>query len=71
MKSIKKIGRYTETDIIISYVEGIADTTLIEEVTNRLQRIDVDGIVDSGYVEEMIQDNPFFRISPDYEYRTT
>jgi spore germination protein KA len=58
MKSIK-IGRYTETDIIISYVEGIADTTLIEEVTNRLQRIDIDGIVDSGYVEEMIQDNPF------------
>lgn len=54
-----KIGRYTQTETVIAYIEGIVDKTLIEEVTNRLQRIDIDGIVDSGYVEEMIQDNPF------------
>ncbi|RBW70094.1 spore germination protein [Bacillus taeanensis] len=58
MKSMK-IGRYTQTEIIIAYIEGIADQTLIEEVENRLQKIEVDGILDSGYIEEMIEDNPY------------
>ncbi|OIK15782.1 hypothetical protein BIV60_08250 [Bacillus sp. MUM 116] len=53
------IGRLTETQIIVAYMEGIADSTLIKEVTNRLMRIDIDGILESGYIEEMIQDRPF------------
>src|SRR5699024_3678887 len=53
------IGEYTETKVIISYIEGIADKTLIEEVRNRLQRIEVDGILESGMVEEFIEDNPY------------
>jgi spore germination protein KA len=57
MKSMK-IGRYTQTDIVITYMEGIADKTLIEEVMNRLQRIEIDGILDSGYIEEMMEDQP-------------
>jgi spore germination protein KA len=58
MKSMK-IGRYTQTEMVIAYMEGIADKTLIEEVVNRLQRIEIDGILDSGYIEEMIEDQPF------------
>ena len=53
------VGRYTQTEIIIAYIKGLADKTLIEEVTNRLQRIDIDGVLESGYIEEMIEDNPF------------
>jgi hypothetical protein len=53
------IGRFTETEIIIAFVEGIVDQTLVKEVTERLQRIDIDGILESGYIEEMIEDNPF------------
>ncbi|MFC4767944.1 spore germination protein [Effusibacillus consociatus] len=58
MKSLK-VGNYTQTEIIIAYIEGIADKTLIEEVTRRLQRIDMDGVLESGYIEEMIEDNPY------------
>ncbi|MBS4188955.1 spore germination protein [Bacillus sp. FJAT-49705] len=54
-----KIGTYTQTTIALAYVEGIADKTLIEEVTNRLNRINIDGILDSEYIEEMIEDNPY------------
>lgn len=58
MKSMS-IGRYTLTEIVIAYIDGLADKTLIDEVTNRLERIDIDGILESGYIEEMIEDNPY------------
>ncbi|WP_018130586.1 spore germination protein [Effusibacillus pohliae] len=54
-----KIGRYSQTQVVIAYVEGIVDPTLVEEVMARLQRIDIDGVLESGYIEEMIEDNPF------------
>ena len=53
------IGRYTETPVVVAYIEGIADSTLVDEVTSRLKRIKIDGILESGYIEEMIIDHPF------------
>ena len=53
------IGGYTETQVIVAYIEGVADNTLVDEVTHRLKRIKIDGILESGYIEEMIQDYPF------------
>ncbi|WP_423802536.1 spore germination protein [Neobacillus sp. SAB-20_R2A] len=58
MKS-HQIGRYSQTQVVIMYIEGIADQTLIEEVQNRLNRIDIDGILESGYIEEFIKDHPY------------
>jgi hypothetical protein len=52
------VGRYTQTKIVIAYIEGIADKTLIEETLNRLQRIEIDGVLESAYIEEMIEDSP-------------
>lgn len=54
-----KVGRVTRTEVAILYIEGIADKTLIEEVKNRIERIEMDGILETGYIEEMIEDNPF------------
>jgi hypothetical protein len=53
------LGKYTQTQIVITYIDGLVDNTLVEEVQSRLSRIKIDGIVDSGYIEEMIEDNPF------------
>nr|WP_309478951.1 spore germination protein [Brevibacillus agri] len=39
-------------------MEGLVDYTLVEEVTARLKRIKIDGVLESGYIEEMIEDNP-------------
>ncbi len=58
LKSIK-IGEYTKTSVALAYIEGIAEPELIKEVENRLQRIEVDGILESDYIEEMIEDNPY------------
>ncbi|MFD0711601.1 spore germination protein [Paenibacillus sp. GCM10027626] len=58
MESLK-IGDYTQTKVAIAFIDGIADKSLVEEVRNRLGRIQIDGILESGYIEEMIEDNPY------------
>lgn len=40
-----KIGKYSQTEVLIAYMEGIADKTLVNEVLNRLQRIEIDGVL--------------------------
>ena len=54
-----KIGRISQTDVVIAYLEDIANPQIVEEVRNRLSRIDVDAILESGYLEEFIEDDPF------------
>ncbi|MBU8906638.1 spore germination protein [Desertibacillus haloalkaliphilus] len=53
------IGQLTETEVAVAYIDGVAENTLVEEVKVRLERIDIDGIVDSGYIEELIEDQPY------------
>ncbi|WP_052092092.1 spore germination protein [Paenibacillus sp. FSL H7-0357] len=55
----KQIGRVTKTDVALMYINGIANHKLVEEVHERLNRIDVDGILEGGYIEEFIQDKTF------------
>lgn len=54
-----KLGNFTKTDIIISYVKGIANDKTVQEVKDRIGQIDTDSIIDGGYVEEFIEDEPF------------
>ncbi|MCP1311606.1 spore germination protein [Paenibacillus tyrfis] len=55
----KKAGTETKTGLAIVYMEGIASPDLIQEVMNRLDRIKIDGVLESGYIEELIEDNPW------------
>ncbi|NEY20301.1 spore germination protein [Bacillus ginsengihumi] len=50
------IGQITQTDIVIAYIDGIAPNTVIEEVRKRIRRIQVDGVMESSYIEEFIED---------------
>ncbi|MBD3919801.1 spore germination protein [Paenibacillus sp. PR3] len=52
------IGEYTQTNVVLVYIEGLADTALLQEARTRLEGIRIDGILESGYIEEMIEDNP-------------
>lgn len=53
------IGELTQTQVVITYIAGIASEAVVEEVRNRVSRIQIDGILDSGYIEEFIEDNPY------------
>lgn len=54
---ILQIGEETHTDVCISYIQGIADEKLVAEVRGRLQSIDVRYILESGHVEQLVEDN--------------
>ncbi|MHA6482205.1 spore germination protein [Paenibacillus sp. strain BS8-2] len=55
----KSIGKVTHTDVAIMYVNGIANEDVLKEVHLRLDRIDIDSILESGYIEEFIEDTPY------------
>ncbi|AOZ92159.1 spore germination protein [Paenibacillus crassostreae] len=55
----KEIGTITKTSVSIMYIKGIADDSIVKEVHSRLDRIDIDGILESGYIEELIQDETY------------
>jgi spore germination protein KA len=52
-----RIGEVTQTDVSLMYIKGIVDEKLVREVKNRLERIQIDSILESGYIEEMIRDS--------------
>ncbi|MED4783874.1 spore germination protein [Brevibacillus choshinensis] len=56
---IRRIGSVTKTDVAIAYINGIVNDKIIEEVRIRLDRICIDGIMETGYIEELIQDETF------------
>jgi stage V sporulation protein AF len=39
-----QIGRRSKTDVVISYIEDIADPKLIDKIRKRLKSIDIDGV---------------------------
>jgi len=55
----KEIGERTHTKTCICYIEGIAASNILRELEKRLDEIDIDGILDSGYIQELIRDAPF------------
>lgn len=52
----KQIGHVTQTDVGVMYIKGIVNDKVVGEVHARLDRIDIDAILESGYIEELIQD---------------
>jgi len=54
-----KVGERTKTDVALLYIKGLADERLIREAKSRITAIKVDGILDAGYLEQYIEDQPF------------
>ncbi|MCL6636162.1 MAG: spore germination protein, partial [Peptococcaceae bacterium] len=54
-----QLGRLSRTDVALAYLKGIAGDALVAEVRERLKGIDIDAVLESGYIEELIQDNPW------------
>ncbi|QMV41391.1 spore germination protein [Cohnella cholangitidis] len=52
-----EVGRRTQTKVAICFIHGITNPDLVDEVNRRLSVIDIDAILDSGYLEQFIEDN--------------
>lgn len=52
------VGRRSDTDVYIVYLESIANADIVEEVKKRVNAIDIDGLITAGNLEEYISDTP-------------
>lgn len=55
----KPVGKITKTNVAVCYIEGIVDPDVVKEIYKRLNKIEIDGVLDTGYLEEFMQDHPF------------
>lgn len=53
-----ELGKITHTQIGVCYIEGIVNPQLVKEVKTRLKRINLDSVIGSNTVEELISDQP-------------
>lgn len=55
------VGQYTQTRVVLAYIDGIASDSIIQEARTRLERIglNIDGLLVGETIEELIEDHPF------------
>lgn len=51
------LGRRTKTDVAVIYIHDIANPKYVNAVKKELQKIHIDGILESGYIQKFIQSN--------------
>ncbi len=54
-----RLGRRTSTMVYICYLGSLAEQKTVNELKKRLQKIDIDGILDSNYITEQIRDSKY------------
>lgn len=52
-----RTGSTIQKDIVLAYMKNIVNPELLEEVKNRIGKIDIDFLAESGYIEQLIEDN--------------
>lgn len=52
-----EVGRRTKAQVAVIYIEDIANDTVVQEVQKRIERIDVDGIGESGELQGFLLNN--------------
>ena len=53
------LGTKTNTFVAIVYMEDIVDKDLLSNVINKLMNIEIDGIFESGYIEQFLEQSHF------------
>ena len=53
------LGSMTNTKIALMYIDKIAKDEIVEEIKKRLDRIEIDSVLESAYIEELIKDNRY------------
>ena len=57
-----KIGKISQTSCVICYMNNITNNDLVAETKYRLNNIDIDYLISSGQLEQLIEDNSNYSI---------
>ncbi|AIQ16060.1 spore gernimation protein GerA [Paenibacillus sp. FSL H7-0357] len=52
-----RAGSSVQKDLVVAYIKDIVNPELLEEVQTRISKIDIDFLAESGYIEQLIEDN--------------
>lgn len=52
-----QVGSRAKKDLVVAYMKDIVNSELLEEVKRRIETINMDYLPESGYVEQLIEDN--------------
>ena len=50
------VGRYTKNRVCVAYVSSIADDHVVKKIKQRLRQIDIDGVIDSYYIQAFLEE---------------
>lgn len=53
------VGKRTKTKVTISYLSDIVKEEQIKKIKKKIKQIDIDGILDSGYLREFLTDSKY------------
>ncbi len=54
----REIGARSKTKVCLCYIETLISDEILLELEKRLDKIDIDGVLSSNYIEELIRDSP-------------
>lgn len=52
------LGAQTNTKVSLAYIDGIVNPEILKEVQTRIEKIEIDRILETGYIEHQIEDSP-------------
>ncbi|WP_211750205.1 spore germination protein [Paenibacillus sp. Marseille-Q4541] len=55
----KTIGSVSQTNIAMIYIKGIASEDVVKELETKLDSIQISGVLESGIIEQLIEDRPW------------
>ena len=50
------LGKYSNTKVGVCYINGIASNELVDAIYEKIKKIDIDGIIDTSYIKEIVLD---------------
>lgn len=53
----REIGRLSRTKVVVAHIAGLAPDSLVAEACRRLDKVKLDGVLATAYIEELIRDH--------------
>ncbi|MDE5977298.1 MAG: spore germination protein [Turicibacter sp.] len=51
------VGTVTQTDVFVTYIEGVANQEFVDTLNERIKALEIDGVVDSSELMQLIEDH--------------
>ncbi len=53
-----EVGKVSRTRVCLTYIEGLCEERLVEDMISRLSSFEIDSVLDVTYISELISDSP-------------